>query len=797
MKIQKSNLSISRTTSTIVVVSLVMLLCALNVTAQFTFNGDYDTSWGVTNGYTIDPTDIIPELPSENGLLYTAQLLPDGSIIAGGRLYNGSAPDYFYVKKYAPNGAVDTTFGTNGIAVINFLQRLPGSPWDASTIQSIELPTKLVVQPDGKILFGAQCTNVPAPLPFTNPFGTDACLIRLNPNGSIDTTFGNNLVRTAFAGGTGLEQWTAGPGRLLLMTGTIGDGALFGTGGVINDIAVQADGRIILVGYARDHSSTFSVRGESAFVIRLNPNGTLDATFGTNGVARYVGTDTGPPGSPCWTEKRFYGVKLQPDGRILALGHSQANLQPGTGCQLGTVFAVTRWSASGVMETERTLTHVNTNGLSSNTAFRAAFVKGGKVLVSGSNANKAIMTRLDLDTLSVDPTFAVNGFVEYSSSGVYFLIEAIQADGKILGRDTTGNGGIVRFNPNGSSDQSFGNRFWAGDPLQIGRAVSPAIFPTGNLEYFSGSILVRPNGRINLVGYQEGCQINGAFHCWGIVTQQNTTARSGNHADFTNDGRAELAVFRPGEGNWYQRNSANGTSSAETWGIASDSLAPADYDGDGRTDVAIFRSGQWWIHLSSNGSVRTDNFGTAGDLPRPGDFDGDGIADVAVFRPSNGTWYWLRSSDRGFGAIPWGANGDAPVLGDFDGDGLTDVTVFRAGDWYQLLTATGNEFRLTRFGLSGDIPVAGDYDGDSKTDIAVFRGGVWYVLQSSNGQVRVQQWGAGSDRPVTADYDNDGKNDLAVYRGGVWWIMFSGNGSNTAIQYGISGDVPIPAAYLP
>ncbi len=279
------------------------------------------------------------------------------------------------------------------------------------------------------------------------------------------------------------------------------------------------------------------------------------------------------------------------------------------------------------------------------------------------------------------------------------------------------------------------------------------------------------------------------------VFGEANSANKPTFADFDGDGKTDVSVFRPDNGTWYLNNSQTGYTAAQ-FGIASDRIVPADYDGDGKTDLAVYRSGTWYLNRSSAGFLGTA-FGAADDIPQPADYDGDGKADLAVWRPSNGTWYIYNLTTNQSSAFLFGSATDKPVVSDYDGDGKADYAVYRAGTWYLQQSASG--FRVQQFGLSTDRPVTGDYDGDGRADIAVYRpsNGVWYLLKSRDG-LAAAQFGISADDPAPGDYDGDGRTDTAVYRpsNGMWYLMRSTQGFS-ATPFGISTDQPAPNAYVP
>ncbi|HEX6123924.1 MAG TPA: hypothetical protein VFZ23_00990, partial [Pyrinomonadaceae bacterium] len=187
--------------------------------------------------------------------------------------------------------------------------------------------------------------------------------------------------------------------------------------------------------------------------------------------------------------------------------------------------------------------------------------------------------------------------------------------------------------------------------------------------------------------------------------------------DFDDDEKADLSIYRPSSGDWWILNSSTGQSTFHRFGLPGDIIVPADYTGDYKTDIAVFRSGVWHVLRSDNYTHYQALFGLPGDIPVPADFGTpfpDIKADLAVYRPSEGVWY--------------------------------------------ITTGTG-AVQIIRFGSSEDQPVAADYDGDKRANIALFRPstGRWYILGYNMTDVTVREWGMSTDKVVPSDYTGDKK----------------------------------------
>jgi len=212
-------------------------------------------------------------------------VLSNGKIMLMGISQSGvtGVPDTMVLMRLTANGLVDNTFGVNGI-----VRHVPNG--------GLAGGYKMAVQPDGKILVSGWGWNGVSTT-------RDMLVVRFNADGTLDANFGTN-----------------------------GEGyADFGLNEEAYDLAIQSDGKIVLVGEAVDNSLTYTYQ-----LTRLNADGSVDATFGVNGSVVPIQNSQ---------QTVFTAVALHPDNRIVATGFGI----------VGAQFAIMRFNAGtvGVNEIER------------------------------------------------------------------------------------------------------------------------------------------------------------------------------------------------------------------------------------------------------------------------------------------------------------------------------------------------------------------------------------------------------------------------------------------------------------
>lgn len=371
----------------------------------------------------------------------------------------------------------------------------------------------------------------------------------------------------------------------------------------------------------------------------------------------------------------------------------------------------------------------------------------------------------------------------------------------------------------------LGDSFPAPGPLTAYSNPGPASGGTATFSSVFGG--TNPNGTWNLYTRDfvtgDGGSMAGGWSLEIVPGAPANCTTAKRPLDFDGDGKTDFQVMRNtgggpgGQLTWFTQNVATGAAgTAQPWGLQGDAIVPADYDGDGKADIAVWRTGPpfgayFFILQSQTNTLRIDQFGQTNDDPSVvGDYDGDGKADPAVYRSGaavgDHSFWWYRSSLTNVITLgaEFGQTGDFPAPGDYDGDGKYDYGVQRNNGGGQ----AGFHFRLSGggtqafvYGTPTDVILPGLYDSDCKTDIAVVRGSggliLWNIRNSTDGSTTTAFWGnSATDFTVQGDYDGDGKTDLAVWRPNAdpnlnfFHVKRSSDGTLASFEWGQNGDYP-------
>lgn len=397
---------------------------------------------------TFNSSGLVSVRSPQQGFTNALAIQSDGSIVLAGVTSNVATGVFgFGVLRYNADGTQDTALGQGG----SILTRIGGLDAEGNAV---------ALQPDGKIILAGTAIS-------GGGTGDQVALVRYNADGNLDSAFG--------AGGT--------------VTTGYGQNGVEARGAVL-----QPDGKIVIAGTAFANGPT----DDDFLLARYNSDGSLDQTFGTNGlVTTDFGVVVAGPDAPL---DRATAVALQSDGKIVAAGTTGGRFSD---------FGVARYSPDGSLDAA-----FGTNGRAIGNlspgahAYALAIQPDGAILVAGSaaagtNGEPFAVVRLRSDG-SLDSSFGVGGTVtatfEGGSAGARAI--AIAADGGIVvggsgfglsSLDANGqevlNGGfaLVRYRADGTLDTSFGTG---------GRVLTTV----GDAGAVINSLALQPDGRIVVAG---------------------------------------------------------------------------------------------------------------------------------------------------------------------------------------------------------------------------------------------------------------------------------------------------------
>ena len=690
-------------------------------------------------------------------------LQPDGDLVvvgtAGGSNVGGPFPTTysgFFVLRYTANGKPDPSFQSSQLLGVTNGEFLPPAYSGA---------TGVALQ-SNKIIMVGEVTGV-------------AKVVRLNSDGSLDTSFGTGGVVTLGTVGSGdslLDYASAVsvlPGGQIAVGGSASptaghdipavevlnaDGSIdtgYGTGGLAVaplpanaqafagiapyfhggyltgagpvSMALEPDGEVAIAANAVLSGTTPAV--ESVVTV-LTTAGVPDATFGTAGQATIT------PQSVLTTATSVSGTSLaaQPDGELLVGG---AVFLPGSPYRM----VVARLTAAGVPD--------------------AGFGTGGvSVLPSATTVGANV------------------GAIALQPDGKIVLADGVWAD-------------FARLDGDGSLDVTFGT---------AGQSVIYGSTPTLQAGPVSSNVV--QNGTVGLAIAPDG----------KILATQNDGVRQllgrGAVGDYDGDGISDRAIYITSLGDFAYTPSSGAIGPIIHFGppgVGQTLPAPGAYGGQGIDELGVYipAFGEFAIASLQTGQIVLAPFGPAGvgnSLPAPGDYDKSGATELAIYAPATGI-YAYRPAGGGpdvYVAIGTPGAGSIPVPGDYFGTGQDDVAVYEpATASYVLRDPSGGQTVTVPFGIAGagnSIPVPGDYDGSGHTELAVYLPGLAELvyrpaLGGPDVTVPFGLAGAGLTLPAPGDYDGSGRTEVAAYfpSTGIFAYRPAGGGSDVYQQIGTPG----------
>ena len=521
----------------------------------------------------------------------------------------------------------------------------------------------------------------------TGPFGVDALWPHFTKNGGVEAASGS--------------EWASGDTAYALLDLCValqmsGDpaqqlpSALAHLQAIRWDLLHQADGSF---SHGYDTNGTMSIYGWKGFGMEYigvalaalagrNVMGTMGAppTDNGSGFILHAGYPLIPQATDCWTNDWD------------ALRRAEAAQQ--TGWYADSAHAnpyLEQWGLYGLSAGEPP----------SGDGSYVAYGIGGRYTPFNDGSNRVVVLHYSAMAADVQCNAAIGMWSKLNDMGIISPLNNLES------MDVNpANGTIEQINYlKGSWNLALQAEGWAWTYLDVSRAAYRSVMAIPALA--AAWLRLFPGTETNLaasasISASDGTYINKVRVTWSAVAGATgyevwrAAANAVNSAyplcsvtaTNTDDGSA-----MPGRRYYYWVRAKNASGPSEFFSNADIGYAVKpnglDCDGDGKFDLALYRSGYWSIYLMA-GSVLLDNAGPWGGsdcIPVSGDYDGDGKSDLALYR--NGYWsiYLMTGSVLCDNAGPWGGEDSIPVPGDYDGDGKSDLAVYRDGYWSIYLMA--------------------------------------------------------------------------------------------------------------
>jgi uncharacterized delta-60 repeat protein len=615
--------------------------------------------------------------------------------------------------QYTSNGSQDIIFGDSGYIITDIGQEI--------------YPVSAAMQNDGKILaFGTTSTRLNQDGTVDNSFGTDGKKVSDFSvwNGAV--TESGEIFLVGANGNVVLQKLKndGSPDSTFNSTGKVvvnPDGG----GGAGYDVLILPDHKILVCGIAWG----------KIFVMRFNPNGSIDSTFGSNGIAKTIISNY----SSGWA------IDMQADGKILVVGYA------GSGASYGSV--VVRYTGDGVLDTTFNQTgYVLTYFGRDNNGAEVVVQPDGKIIMVGTSDRNFVITRYNTNG-TLDTSFGLGGYFSFSFRGWEEAYEvAVDSKNRIVTLGQDGSNSIVsRNNYDGKEDISFDIN---------GRLVAPGC----NIENGAGAQAIQDDNKIIIGGSYDSSYFNNSFRLFRLIRY----LENGNlDESFGNAGRV---------GTWFYYNDM----------VNSIALQP---------DGKIIAAGQTTTPSTNIHAFALARYKTDGSLDNSFGSDGKVITDVGGYNGANsvkiqqdGKIIAAGTADNNFAIVRYNANGSLDLSFDSDGIVKTDF-----GDGYEsasciALQADGkivvagvhsNQFAISRYNDNGSLD---NSFGDSGKVLSAIEssGGVQSIGIQKDGEIIVVGVGSAINNLapdiISIRYNINGSIDSTFGESGVLITDFGGNG---------------------